>query len=153
MLNVYMEDKNKIFSSYIESELVNIIDTKPEHYALIESKPCACNSRNGTSVQNSSIIIKNLDNYIKGYENYILNCQSEEEIKTVIFWLLKSNFYTFSSRVENRKYKRNLSERFFYIYYKTCGCIEYELRGEPIYCLKSIVVSSRKTGPTVKSVI
>lgn len=153
MLNIYVEDKNAIFQSYIESGLVNVLETKPDCYVLIESKSCSCDTRNGIAVHNSSILINNFDHYIKGHENYILDYKSNEEITTAVFWLLKSNFYTFDFKLEKSKYTRHLSERFFSIHHKPCGCIEYKLTGEPIYCLKNTVVSSRKTGPTVKSVI
>lgn len=153
MLNIYIENKSAIFKSYIESGLVNVLETKPECYALIERKSCSCNTRNGIAVYNSSILINNFDNYIKGYENYIFDYKYNEEITTVIFWLLKSNFYTFDFVLEKSKYTRHLSERFFSIYHKSCGCIEYKLIGEPIYCLKNTVVSCRRTGPTIKSVI
>lgn len=153
MLNIYVEDKNAVFKSYIESGLVNVLEKKPECYVLIESKSCSCDTQNGIAVHNSSILINNFDHYIKCHENYILDYKSKEEIATAIFWLLKSNFLTFDYELEKSKFTRHLSERFFYITYKSCGCKEYELKGEPIFCLKNTVVSSRNTGPTVKSVI
>lgn len=153
MLNIYVENKKDIFESYIKSGLVQVLETKPEHYALIEKKTCACDTRNGIAVNNKSILINDLDNYVKGHENYIIEYKSYRELKTVIFWLLKSYFYMFDFKVEKSKFTRYLSERFFSIRYKPCICIKYTLSEEPIYCLKNIVVSSLKTGPTVKSVI
>lgn len=153
MLNIYVEDKNVIFKSYIESGLVNVLETKPDYYVLIESKSCSCDTLHGIAVHNSSILINNLDLYIKGHENYILEYKSKEEIITALFWLLKSNFLTFDVKVKTSQLSRHLSERFFSIKYKSCGCREYTLNGEPIFCLETIVVSSRNTGPTVKSVI
>lgn len=153
MLNIYVEDKKVIFKSYIESGLVNVLETKPEYYVLIESKSCSCKTQHGIAVHNSSILINNFDHYIKGHENYILEYKSEEEIITAIFWLLKSNFLTFDFKLEKSKFNRHLSERFFSIKYKSCGCKEYEFNGEPIFCLENTVVSSRNTGPTVKSVV
>lgn len=153
MLNIYVKNKNKIFKSYIESGLVHVLETKPEYYALIENKSCSCDTRNGIAVNIDSILINNLDNYVKGHENYVIEYQSPRELKTAIFWLLKSHFYMFDFKIEKSKFTRYLSERFFSICYEPCGCIKYTLSDEPIYCLKNIVVSSLKTGPTVKSVV
>lgn len=153
MLNIYVENKKDIFKSYIESGLVKVLDTKPKYHVLIENKSCSCNTRNGIAVDYSSIFINHLDHYIKGHENYVLEYKCETELKTAIFWLLKSNFYTYDSKLEKSNLTLYLSERFFSINHQPCGCIQYTLTEEPIYCLQNIIVSSRKTGPTIKSVI
>lgn len=157
MINIYVEEKNQIPLSYVKSQIVNILETKPNSCMLIESKSCACNTKNGIAVHESSIIIDDIDNYVTSHENYILNCKNKNEIITAVFWLVKSNFYTydyhFIKEYTIKMFKRNLSERFFNVKHKMCNCVEYELTREPIYCLKSNVVSSRKIGLTVKSVI
>lgn len=177
MLNIYTENEHQNFSLFVESGLINIVQQKPNIYVLIESKTCACNTRDGIAVNEWSIFITDYEKYVKSYEYYFVNCNTKEEVVTAIFWLLKSYFQTFIGTRNNPLYNKNksvplddenkpvekkickyiyekqMSERFFYIYYEKCGCIKYELMGDPIYCLKSIVVSPRTKGPTVKSVV
>lgn len=155
MISIYITDKNLIPLPYIESGLVNVLENKPEHSGLIESKICACYTKKGVAVKEFSILINNLDNYVKSFETYTLDCYSIEEVKTSVFWLLKSHFYTFGYKLkkDEPRYERCLSERFFSIKYKNCGCIKYKLKREPVYCLESIVTSSNGIGPTIKSVI
>lgn len=153
MLNVYSTKEKFPISSYIDSKLVNLVKNKPSSYATIEKKDCACNSKNGIAVNKGSIFIDNLDNYVKNHETYVFDFQSAEETETVVFFLLKSHFQTFGSSCFRSRFQRHFSEDFFYVRTKKCRCIEYALRGKPVYCLESIVVSAEKSDLTVRAVI
>lgn len=151
MLNVYTKDGNFPISSYIDSGLVNLVKSKPDF--IIEKKDCACDTKNGIAVKTYSIFIDNSDNYVKHHETYLFDFESEEEIQTVVFFLLKSHFQTFGCTFKDGYFKRSYSEDFFYVRSKMCGCIEYELKGKPVYCLESVVVSSSKISTTIKGVL
>lgn len=155
MVNVYVEEGNENIIPYVKGKIVNILNTKPTHYFVIEKKSCACNTKNGIAVDEFSIIINNLDNYVKCHENYVFEFGSKNELETAIFWLVKSKFYSFDYKIQTDpvKYYRCLSEKFFYISYEKCGCIKYKTRGKPIFCMENIVVTSNNVGPTIKSAI
>lgn len=153
MLNVYSTKETFPISSYVDSKLVNLVNNKPSSYATIEKKDCACNSKNGIAVNKGSIFIDNLDNYVKNHETYVFDFQSREEIETSVFFLIKSHFQTFGSSCFRSGFQRHYTEKFFHVHTKLCGCIEYKLKGKPVYCLESIVVSAEKTGLTVRGVI
>lgn len=151
MIKVYAE--MAVFPTYVETGLVTVLSEKPNIAITIERNSCACGTRDGIAVMQYSIFIKNLDRFVTSHENYILKCKLESEMKTTILWLVKSQFLTFDYSFENYQFKRCMSQRFFYIYPLACGCTRYELKGEPVYCLKSIVVSANRTGPTILSTI
>lgn len=154
MLNVYYTAKGNFpISSYIDSGLVNLVKIKPDSYMTIQNGECACLANDGIAVNKWSIFLNNLDNYVKHHETYLFDFQSEEEIQTVVFFLLKSHFQTFGTVLQRSDFKRSYSEEFFYVHRKLCGCLEYELKGKPIYCLESTVVSSNKIATTVKGVL
>lgn len=153
MINIYSEKSEEMFSSYLKSGIISILKKKPKNYILIEHKTCACNTKNHIAVKELSIFIKNVDNYVKSYENYIIDFESEDELTSIILWLSKSRFLKYDYGMTNKKFTRYMSENFYEVYYKSCGCIEYKLTTYPIYCLEHIVVSSKKIGPTVKSVL
>lgn len=153
MLNVYSTKEKFPISTYIDSKLVNLVKNKPSSYATIEKKACACNSKNGIAVNKGSIFIDNLDNYVKNHETYVFDFQSEEEIESAVFFLLKSHFQTFGSSCFRSGFKRHYSDDFFFVHTKLCGCVEYKLKGKPVYCLESVVVSAEKSDLTVRAVI
>lgn len=152
MLSIYTEQVFP-FPSYIEGGLVEIVKNKPQCYATIEKSECACNSKNGIAVKRWCIFIKDPENFVKDHQFYYLNFRSEEETETAIFFLIKSHFQTFGTTLKERVFKHHYSEDFFLIKSMKCGCTEYELKGKPVYCLQSNVVTSEKVGKTFKSVI
>ena len=161
MLNVYMDEKNENIVPFVKGGLINILNVKPKHYFVIEQKTCACNTKNGIAVDGFSIIINNLDNYVKCHENYIFEFGSKNELESAIFWLVKSKFNLYDYKFEkvtceNIKkvvFNRYLSEKFFYISFEKCGCKRYTTRGKPVLCMESMVITSNNIGPTIKSAI
>lgn len=162
MVIVYIpEGKDFPIPSYLEEGLVTC--QEPEIYQTIEKQKCACNTIDGLAVNNQSIILSNEDLYIVGSSAYKICFETETEFITAVFWLVKSNFYRitsiftkfFSQRTQKNEttLQSHLSSTFHVKNYLQCGCIEYILEDTPVYCLKHIVLSGIKKGPTINSVI
>lgn len=164
MVQLFIPNGEKIpFQTYVEEGIINVVYEKPNIYTTIEKKPCACNTVNDIAVYNSSIFVKCKDQYIAGASHYRILWENDMEFETCILWLLKSRFNTFSNSIG--KYfsqrtqrmettlERKVSPFFFDSTLLKCGCLEFALTSTPVYCLEHIVLSGKKKGPTINSVI
>lgn len=164
MVVIYIPENEEIpIPSYVEEKFIEVTRNEPEQYVTIERKECACNTKDGIAVFNDNMIIQKQDLYVTGCSNYRILYNSETEFINAVFWLVKSKFYTFvnyygyyySHRTQSmqKTLKRRLSPRFYTMTKLQCGCIQYYLGESIVYCLRNIVLSGKKKGPTIESVI
>lgn len=151
------------FLTYIQEGLIKVVRREPDIYETIERSPCACNTLNDIAVYDDSIFTRRRDQYVVGSSCYRIVWSTESEFMTSVLWLVKSHFYTFSSKIvkfeekATEEMKNTLERRLtpFLFAFETlpCCCLKYTLKNTPVYCLKHIVLSGKKKGPTINSVI
>lgn len=162
MVIIYIpEGKDFPIPNYLE--LVEWTREEPKNYAVIKRHICACKTPHHIAVCNRSIFIQNENLYVSGLSAYKIDCDTEEEFDTSIFWLVKSKFYTpdsplikyFRERTRKIEYtkKPTLTSKFHKIIQHLCGCVEFRLDRIPVYCLEHIVLCGHKKGPTISSVL
>lgn len=132
-------------------------------YATIErTEECACTARDGLAVRGSAVVCRE-DLAIVGHTAFRLPIYDEDclETQTALLWLLCNHFrfYTFSTRIENGTLRRGLIEAIEQLFVRrtrpSCECVEYVFRDnvKPLYCLRHIVLTNEKKGPTIESVL
>lgn len=155
--------ENAPFPTYTQEGLIEVVHQEPEIYTTIERSPCACNTLNDIAVYNDSIFVRRRNQYIVGSSCYRIIWSAESEFITSVLWLVKSRFYTFSSKIVKfqekgtgdikNTFERRLTPFFFTFETLPCKCLKYSIKNSPVYCLKHIVLSGKKKGPTINSVI
>lgn len=162
MVIIYIPDE-KDFPIPNLLEVVELTRQKPETLTVIENCKCACKTVNGISVFARSIFIQNKNLYVASASAYMIHYNAEEEFNTAIFWLIKSKFYKPSIKIieyysrRSQKKEKTLSTYLSPVFHEViqlpCGCIQYINDDILVYCLKNIVLSGHKKGPTISSVL
>lgn len=140
------------------AEFVNLVPRLAEPYALFgRTETCSCVTRNSLALSGRSVLIRRNTHQALGYPLYALpeDCTAEETV-VVVAWLCRNKFKTFKTRVANGSLQRSLeSDCWFRKTDRTdcCCCETYTLVRDPVFMLKSIVVSEYGTGPTLESVL
>lgn len=131
--------------------------TPPEKSVFIQRfDSCACYDTEKLIVDGDSIIVNNGQHEIVGYPAYVLPPDwTEEEVLTIVTWLSRRKFHTFTQRIMFNTLNRFLEPaRFFKVKKLNCGgCYRHKLNGLPVFFLKHTVLSSRNKGPTLESVV
>lgn len=164
MIKLFIPNGEKIpFQTYVEEGIVKVVSQKPDIYTTIEKKHCACHTVNNIAVDNTSIFVKHKDQYIAGSTYYRILWETNDDFETSILWLVKSHFLAYSCSMgkyfSNRTQKdettleRKMTPFFFDSMQLKCGCLKFTLTDTPVYCLRNIVLSGTKKGPTIGSVI
>lgn len=148
------------------SSLVQLVPALTEPYALFDRTPsCACVTRDGLALQGSSLIVPHHQHALVGYPLYALppDCQLEETV-VIVTWLLRHRLKTFETTlVEGGPYAKTYAKKqtlrrtlgnhslFQKTPYTAC-CERFTLQKEPVFMLKSMVLSRYGQGPTLESV-
>ncbi|GIY89204.1 uncharacterized protein CEXT_656531 [Caerostris extrusa] len=123
-----------------------------QHY----NHPCACTMKDGICVGEHKIMVVRDKHAVAGYPAYALPSGfTDSQVLTLFAWLTRHKFYTFGSTIENGSLVRYLtpSRLFRSSPHPTCPqCECHSLVGDPVYCLKNIVLSAQNKGPTIESV-
>lgn len=175
-MDLYVKEPTSPFLRNCHDEKLVTLKTEnvPDHCGKFQRGSCACNSLHGIVVCGRSIIIKNEEHLVNAYPGYALpnDCTPDEEL-TIVTWLTRSRFLMFSHGYKNWHLKDcepphcncecsvKTMERFLvpnHIFesqsHKNCNvCTVYTLIGEPVFCLKKVVLSAQNKGPTVESVL
>ncbi|GFX43070.1 uncharacterized protein TNCV_2711141 [Trichonephila clavipes] len=158
-LYVPQELLNDAFLQHAAQEKLITLETRePKVCAHIEHHPvCACDSSCQLVVQGKSIIAARDQHIVSAYPCYALpkDCTSEE-IVTIVTWLTRHQFWTFATTLENGSLVRYLTPHFIFSMqpHASCDqCTQHTLEGEPVFCLKSVVLSGQNKGPTLESVL
>lgn len=142
--------------------LVSHTDSLPAHAVLFERHDTACACPDRLVVRGRTLVTR--ASTVVGHPCYALpdGCTPDEEL-TVVAWLTRDRFLSFQLTLEKenindkfKKLKRYLvpNNVFLRKRHSTCPvCDELRLIREPVFCLKSIVVSAENKGPTVESVL
>lgn len=127
-----------------------------EPYALFgRTETCSCSSLHSLVLRGRSIIIKRNTHQALGYPVYALppDCTLEETVVAVT-WLCRNKFKTFKTRIVNGSLTRSLESNCWFSRTDFSDCCEmYTLLTDPVFMLKSIVVSPYGKGPTLESVL
>lgn len=134
----------------IASELVHLVPTLTEPYALFDrTDTCACNTRDSLALRGRSVIVAREKVY--GFPLYALPADCTlEETRTVLVWLFRHRFKTFKTRLVFGSLVRSLDSG-CYFHIATTGCCEImTLNTDPVFMLKSFVLSPYGKGPTLQ---
>lgn len=129
--------------------------TADEPFALFDRSPtCACGTRNGLALCHRTLLIQR-NKTLLGFPVYVLppDCTFDETVVSVT-WLTRFRFKTFQSTLKEGWYFRTLeNDSFFKV--ADCGdcCQSFTLEKDPVFMLKSIVLSPFGKGPTLESVL
>lgn len=142
---------------YEQVGLIEKTRDEPPAYAVIEKKTCACGTRNELAVDGDRIFCGRLDSAV-GHSAYRIDRRvTREELTTVLAWLTRSAFQTFTSWIERGDFSRGLTSAKNKLFRKLPNslpcCHAYRLAATPVYHLRHIVVSNEKKGPTLESVL
>lgn len=162
LVSLYVPDNvPKDFLNLAAKELVNLVPVAPTDdasFALFDriTYPgrCACGTRNGLAVSHRTLFVQK-NNQLLGFSLYALppDCTFDETV-VIVTWLTRFRFKKFKSIVEQGWFYRTLeSEPFFTV--SDCGecCQTFALEKDPVFMLKSIVLSPFGKGPTLESVL
>lgn len=145
-------------AEYFANEgLIDIVKSPPlpPCIATIGKGNCACNTTHELIVDNKCVFFRDEENQLNSFPAYKLDGQfNDEELITILTWLTRSKFYIFQSNIQDGSLCRFLSRNIFKEQKSSCQrCYKYFLKGTPVFCLKTIVVSGRNKGPTLESVL
>lgn len=157
MRTVYVSREPSTFLKMASQEgLVDLhVGPLPNHGVCFEKRDtdCACPDR--LIVHGRCIVCPS--STVIGFPYYGIpdGCTPEEEL-TIVTWLTRQRFLSFASAHEDQSLCRFLApNRAFRITYSgTCGrCEKHTMYKDPVFCLKSIVLSALNKGPTLESVL
>lgn len=148
------------------ASLVQLVPALTEPYALFDrTDSCACPTRHGLALQGRCIIVPRDQHALVAYPLYALppDCTLEETC-VIVTWLHRHRLKTFQSAIveggpyaktyaKNETLKRTLGTQNLFQktpYGACCEC--YTLQKDPVFMLKSIVISPYGQGPTLESV-
>jgi hypothetical protein len=131
------------YPHYIDGVIDKVVSVEPKNYILIESKSCACDTRNGIAVQSKKMFVKSKEGAITGSIHYAIDYDTPIEFETAILWLVKSRFQAIVLKHGAFKNPEVL----------TCGCNSYERMGIPVYCTPKKIVCRKQSGLTIKQVV
>lgn len=151
-----------------DSQLVRLVSVLTEPHALFDrTDSCACSTRHGLAIRGRSVMVPRDGHAVVGYPLYALppDCTSEET-NVVVTWLSRHRMKTFRSVVEiggpyvkhydkEETLKRTLGPAthdglFRKTRHGEC-CEIYTLEKDPVFMLKSVVLSIHGRGPTLES--
>lgn len=167
LVSLYVPDNvPKDFLNLADGQLVTLVfaaptdDAAAASFALFDriTHPsgggCACGTRNGLAVRHRTLFVQK-NKPLLGFSLYALppDCTFDETV-VVVTWLTRFRFKRFRSVVERGWFYRTLeSESFFRVSdYGEC-CRMFALEEDPVFMLKSIVLSPFGKGPTLESVL
>lgn len=142
----------------LATELVSLVPAVPDDtasFALFDRpRNCACGTRNGLAIYHRTLLI-NRNNTLLGFPVYALppDCTLEETV-VIVTWLTRFRFKTLKYTINNGWFHRSLeTDALFHI--TECGdcCQSFTLVNDPVFLLKSIVLSPFGKGPTLESVL
>lgn len=158
VVQLYVQGRPTRFIKLADKEGLICLQTSfmpHEGFTIERDKMCACHDE--MVVKDRTMIIKKGTHEVTGYPCYglPLNCTLEEEL-TIVTWLTRERFLSFGHAIEKGVLKRFLVPNKIFQKQSHSSCNSCEVYGmirEPIFCLKSIVVSMKNKGPTVESVL
>lgn len=168
LVSLYVPDSVPKDFLNIASSLVQQVSVLTDPYALFDrTDTCACPTRNGLAIQGRSLLVRNHQHTVVGFPLYALppDC-TREETHVIVTWLLRHRFKTFQHAiVEGGPYAKEPLNRHPETLKRTLGnqslfkkeprgpcCEKYTLETDPVFMLKSIVLSPYGKGPTLESV-
>lgn len=126
-----------------------------EGLCVARDKECAC--RDTLVVRQRTIIVPRGTHFVNEYPYYqIPAAATDEEELTLVTWLTRHRFSSFGCKVTKSKMERFLSPNAIFQTrnHPTCvRCEQHCMIREPVFCLKSIVLSAKNKGPTIQSVL
>lgn len=149
------------------SKLVRLVPVLKKPYALFDrTDSCACSTEHGLAVRGRSVIVPRDQHAVVGYPLYALppDCTIEETF-VIVTWLLRHRMKTFRGDVaEGGPYSKNFAKKETLkrtlvganndLFKKTdvggACCERYTLEKDPVFMLKSIVLSPYGQGPTLE---
>ncbi|KAG8175201.1 hypothetical protein JTE90_022624 [Oedothorax gibbosus] len=130
----------------------------PQHGLRIERglSTCACSSENIRLIVYGRYIVCR-SSTLMAFPHYGIpdDCTPEEQV-TIVSWLTRQRFLSFASAYENNNLGRFLAPNrtFRTKPSNTCShCEIHYMEKDPVFCLKSIVLSALNKGPTLESVL
>lgn len=139
----------------IASPLVRLVPAPTEPYALFDrTDSCACSTRHALAIQGRSVLVQQNQHVVLGFPLYALHpdCTLEETC-VIVTWLFRHRLKTFQSAIVEGSLQRTLGTRTLFqkTLYGEC-CERYTLLKDPVFMLKSIVLSPYGKGPNLESV-
>lgn len=164
LVSLYAPDNvPKDFLNLAADQLVSLVHAAPTDdasFALFDrikhsSGGCACGTRNGLAVRHRTLFVQK-HKLLLGFSLYVLppDCTFDETV-VIVTWLTRFRFKRFQSVVERGWFYRTVenSESFFRVSDHTECCQMFTLEEDPVFMLKSIVLSPFGKGPTLESVL
>lgn len=135
-------------------ELVTVAAPPVEPYVLFDRpvEGCACGTRDGLAVRGREVLARRNSHPATAHRAYALppDCEFEETV-VVVAWLWRHHFKTFRCNLSDGTLRRDLCSAHHPS--RTEGCCErYLMKADPVFMLKSIVLSPYGRGPTLESV-
>lgn len=134
---------------------IKIVPERVDPHALFDrSDTCACPTRDFLAIRDRRITVKRDQHQVLGFPTYALpnDCTFEETV-VIAAWVLRRRFKTFKTCILNGSLHRYLEVGECFKVEKGECCETYILVRDPVFMLKSIVVSPFGKGPTLESVL
>lgn len=140
---------------YVNGNIVKLIPHETPECVKIIKSPCACETPNGMAVFGNSVLLARNESWL-GHIGYSLDQNiTEEELEVVILWLARTRLQVLGYAIESGSMRRFLNPAVtsFKPVKHACTCEKYVLNETPVIFLKQYVVSNKKKGPTIESVL
>lgn len=157
MKSVYVSRNPSLFLKMAaQEELVDLhVGPLPEHGVCFERRDTDCACPNRLIVNGRCIVCPS--STIMAFPHYGIpdGCTPEEEI-TIVTWLTRQRFLSFGSDWKNKTFSRYLDNNGVFEKHtseKCPNCEKYVMDKDPVFFLKSIVLSALNKGPTLESAL
>lgn len=137
----------------LADELVLLAPKTEDPYALFDrTATCACHTRDCLALRGRTVTTRKNHHEVAGFPMYALpeDCTTEETA-VVVAWLYRSRFHTFKCTVKDGIMRRYLATGGLFREAPTACCVTYTLDHDPVFMLKTMVVSAHGKGPTLES--
>jgi hypothetical protein len=157
-VHVYVSQRPSRFLTLAHEEKLIVLQTAfmpNEGIRVARDKLCACHDK--LVLCHRTITVCRGTHIINEYPYYHvpIDATPDEEL-TLVTWLTRERFFSFGHDNINGTMKRVLVPNAIFQSkpHPTCQyCEQHCMIKEPVFCLKSIVLSMKNKGPTVESVL
>lgn len=147
---------NSVRKEYLNlvGDLITFVPSLTEPHVRFErTDGCACSTRDLLAIKGRSIITGINKHLASQYPLYALpeDCTLDEAFM-IMAWLLRNKFKSFKTRIVNGSLQRSLESNSYFKNTLHGNCCEtFHLKYDPVFMLKSIVLSAYGKGPTLES--
>lgn len=135
--------------------LVQLVPEPEDPYALFDrTATCACPTRDCLALRGRSVVARMHQHQAAGFPLYALPADcTRDETAVVVAWLFRHRFHTFRCRVRDGSLRRSLASGGLFREAPTepACCVTYTLDRDPVFLLRTLVVSAHGRGPTLES--